>query len=47
MDKKFNKPELEIVQFSSEDIIVTSTQYGEGENAEGNFWNNGDMGGGN
>ena len=47
MDKKFKKPELEFVLFSSEDIIVTSTQYGAGEDAEGNFWENGDMGGGN
>ena len=47
MDKKFKKPELEIVQFSSEDIIVTSSQYGAEEGAEGDFWNNGNMGGGN
>ena len=27
--KKFEKPELEIVEFNSEDIIVTSGQFGD------------------
>ena len=44
MDKKFNKPELEIIQFAKDDIIVTSTQYGTQEGADGDFWGNGDMG---
>lgn len=27
--KRFNKPELEIVEFAAEDIIVTSSESGE------------------
>ena len=29
MEKKFNKPELEIIEFNVEDIILTSTTGGE------------------
>ena len=37
MEKKFNKPELTIVLFNSEDIIVTSN-YGNGFGQKGDFW---------
>ena len=39
MEKKFNKPELAIVEFAKEDIIVTSGGYGKGwEQQPGDFW---------
>ncbi len=47
MEKKFNKPKFEIIQFAKEDIIVTSAGYGNGEGAQGDFWGNDDMGNGN
>ena len=34
MEKKFNKPELVIIQFDKDDIIVTSDGYGK----KGDFW---------
>ena len=37
MEKKFNKPELIVVQFDKEDIITTSG-YGRGFGQAGDFW---------
>lgn len=37
MEKKFNKPELIVVQFDKEDIITTS-RYGRGFGQTGDFW---------
>ena len=37
MEKKFNKPELTVVQFDKEDIITTSG-YGRGFGQLGDFW---------
>ena len=37
MEKKFNKPELIVVQFDKEDIITTSG-YGRGFGQTGDFW---------
>lgn len=38
MEKKFNKPELEVVQFASDDIIVTSGGFGDAWKQPGDFW---------
>lgn len=39
MEKKFNKPELEVIQFANDDIIVTSGAQGNGWNQQlGDFW---------
>ena len=38
MEKKFNKPELAIVEFAKEDIIVTSGGFGNGYGQNGDFW---------
>lgn len=35
--KKFEKPELEIVEFNSEDIIVTSGQFGDPDPKQGDI----------
>lgn len=35
--KKFEKPELEIVEFNSEDIIVTSGQFGDPDSKPGDI----------
>ena len=37
MEKKFNKPELTVIQFNNEDIIVTSN-YGKGWGQDGDLW---------
>ena len=38
MEKKFNKPELAIIEFASDDIIVTSGGFGKGWGQDGDFW---------
>ena len=40
MEKKFNKPELTVIQFASDDIIVTSGKFGDGWGGAqvGDFW---------
>ena len=38
MEKKFKKPELTIIYFHSDDIIVTSGGYGKGYGQDGDFW---------
>ena len=37
MEKKFNKPELTVIQFANDDIIVTSG-FGKGWGQDGDFW---------
>ena len=38
MEKKFNKPELTVIKFANDDIIVTSG-FGKGWNEQpGDFW---------
>ena len=38
MEKKFNKPELTVIKFASDDIIVTSGGLGNGFGQAGDFW---------
>ena len=39
MEKNFNKPELIVIKFANDDIIVTSGGFGKGWNEQpGDFW---------